>query len=82
MRALVLRDLYSDPERVVVTAHRGWSAAYPENTLLAFEKAVELAVDLVEWVFPPICSAPTRTATIDVSSNTASGASLLTLRMC
>ena len=25
-----------------VFAHRGWSGKYPENTMLAFEKAVEL----------------------------------------
>jgi len=33
---------------VLVVAHRGFSGAYPENTLLAFEKAVELGVDFVE----------------------------------
>ena len=27
-----------------VFAHRGWSGKYPENTMLAFEKAVELGV--------------------------------------
>lgn len=26
-------------------AHRGWSGLYPENTLLAFQKAIELGVD-------------------------------------
>ena len=29
-------------------AHRGFSAEYPENTLLAFEKALELGVDHLE----------------------------------
>jgi len=29
-------------------AHRGFSGVYPENTLLAFQKAVELGVDFVE----------------------------------
>ena len=31
-----------------VFAHRGWSGKYPENTMLAFEKAVELGVDGIE----------------------------------
>ncbi len=34
--------------RPVVAAHRGFSARYPENTLLAFEKAAQLGVDMVE----------------------------------
>ncbi|ABK61016.1 glycerophosphodiester phosphodiesterase [Clostridium novyi] len=29
-------------------AHRGFSSKYPENTLLAFEKAIELGVDGIE----------------------------------
>ena len=29
-------------------AHRGFSGMYPENTLLAFEKALELGVDAIE----------------------------------
>lgn len=33
----------------VVIAHRGWSARYPENTLTAFEKALELPVDGIEF---------------------------------
>lgn len=32
----------------VVEAHRGFSACYPENTLIAFEKAAQLGVDMVE----------------------------------
>ena len=31
-----------------VFAHRGFSGRYPENTMLAFEKAVELGVDGIE----------------------------------
>ena len=27
-----------------VFAHRGWSGKYPENTMLAFEKAIELVI--------------------------------------
>jgi glycerophosphoryl diester phosphodiesterase len=33
---------------MTVNAHRGYSAEYPENTLLAFEKAIELGADYVE----------------------------------
>ena len=34
--------------RIVVQAHRGFSARYPENTLLAVEKALEVGADRVE----------------------------------
>lgn len=44
-----LRQLYQMPGKTVVTAHRGFSGRYPENTLLAFRKAVELGVDIVEF---------------------------------
>lgn len=33
---------------IEVTAHRGYSSNYPENTLLAFEKAIENNVDEIE----------------------------------
>lgn len=33
---------------ILVEAHRGYCAKYPENTLLAFEKAIELGVDGIE----------------------------------
>ncbi|MCP4421279.1 MAG: glycerophosphodiester phosphodiesterase, partial [Chloroflexi bacterium] len=33
---------------VVVLAHRGWRGCYPENTMLAFEKAAELPIDGLE----------------------------------
>jgi glycerophosphoryl diester phosphodiesterase len=33
---------------VIVVAHRGFSGIYPENTLLAFEKAVEIGADFLE----------------------------------
>ena len=29
-------------------AHRGYSARYPENTLVAFAKAVEAGADMIE----------------------------------
>lgn len=44
-----LRSRYGFQGKPVVTAHRGFSGRYPENTLLAFTKAVELGVDVVEF---------------------------------
>jgi glycerophosphoryl diester phosphodiesterase len=44
-----LRSLYQRKTCPVVTAHRGFSGRYPENTLLAFRKAVEIGVDVVEF---------------------------------
>lgn len=32
-----------------VAGHRGYSSAYPENTLLAFQEAFQLGVDMVEF---------------------------------
>jgi glycerophosphoryl diester phosphodiesterase len=49
MPAPRLKELYDDPDKVVVTAHRGFSGRYPENTLLAFRQAVELDVDIIEF---------------------------------
>lgn len=38
-----------DPKtNVFVAAHRGWSEKYPENTMIAFEKAIEIGVDQIE----------------------------------
>ena len=34
--------------RPLAVAHRGYSARYPENTLLSAEKAIEAGCDLVE----------------------------------
>ena len=34
---------------ILVEGHRGACALYPENTLLSFEKAIELGVDAVEF---------------------------------
>jgi len=34
---------------ILTEGHRGYSAAYPENTLLSFEKAIELGVDVIEF---------------------------------
>lgn len=35
-------------ENIYVAAHRGWSSHYPENTISAFRKALELDVDQLE----------------------------------
>ena len=35
-------------KNIFVAAHRGWSSKYPENTMLAFKKAIELGVDQIE----------------------------------
>ena len=35
-------------KNIFVAAHRGWCAAYPENTMLAFKKALEVGVDQIE----------------------------------
>lgn len=35
-------------DNIFVAAHRGYSEKYPENTMLAFKKAVELGVDQIE----------------------------------
>jgi glycerophosphoryl diester phosphodiesterase len=34
---------------IMVAGHRGYKSAYPENTLLAFQKALELGVDMLEF---------------------------------
>ncbi len=34
---------------MAVIAHRGYSSKYPENTLLAFEKAIEIGADGIEF---------------------------------
>ncbi|MCK9265651.1 hypothetical protein M0P98_02010 [bacterium] len=34
--------------QIIVVAHRGFSSIYPENTMLAFDKAVQLKVDFIE----------------------------------
>ena len=46
---LNLRSRYGFHGKPVVTAHRGFSGRYPENTLPAFEKALELGVDIIEF---------------------------------
>ncbi|MFD1957733.1 glycerophosphodiester phosphodiesterase family protein [Paenibacillus thailandensis] len=34
---------------VLVSGHRGYKARYPENTLLAFQRALEIGVDMLEF---------------------------------
>lgn len=36
-------------QKVIVIAHRGWSAKFPENTLLAFREAIALGADAIEF---------------------------------
>jgi glycerophosphoryl diester phosphodiesterase len=38
----------SDQDFLII-AHRGWSAKYPENTLLAFDKAIEIGAKALEF---------------------------------
>ena len=35
-------------KNIFVAAHRGWCEKYPENTMLAFRKALEVGVDQIE----------------------------------
>jgi glycerophosphoryl diester phosphodiesterase len=44
-----LAKLYNNGKRPIVTAHRGFSGKYPENTLAAFEAAYSLGVDIIEF---------------------------------
>ncbi len=46
---LSLTDLHRDLDHMILTAHRGASADFPENTLCAFEHAVEAGADLIEF---------------------------------
>ncbi|KAA3656898.1 MAG: glycerophosphodiester phosphodiesterase [Chloroflexi bacterium] len=39
---------FADENGPVILAHRGWRGLYPENTMLAFEKAAELPIDGLE----------------------------------
>ena len=42
-------DAMYDESRILVDGHRGWMTKYPQNTLLSFEKAFDLGVDMVEF---------------------------------
>ena len=43
------KEIYNLPDKIVVTAHRGFSGKYPENTLVAFEEAVKIGADIIEF---------------------------------
>lgn len=40
---------YAKPDHIPVLGHRGICARYPENTLVSFEAALQLGVDLIEF---------------------------------
>jgi glycerophosphoryl diester phosphodiesterase len=44
----MIERLQNNPS-IIVAGHRGFKSAYPENTLLAFQKAVELGVEMLEF---------------------------------
>lgn len=43
-----MKPFFKDLRRPAVIAHRGGAARWPENTLLAFENAMKLGVDMLE----------------------------------
>ncbi len=45
----MLEQLFADDSRTVVTGHRGYSGAFPENTILAFEEAIRIGCHLIEF---------------------------------
>ena len=49
MTKVKLADIFSEPNRVVVTAHRGFSGKWPENTLPAFAAAIEFGSEIIEY---------------------------------
>lgn len=44
----MITRLQTNPS-IIVAGHRGWKSAYPENTLLSFQRAIELGVDMLEF---------------------------------
>jgi glycerophosphoryl diester phosphodiesterase len=44
----MIEHIQNNPS-IIVAGHRGFKFAYPENTLLAFQKALELGVDMLEF---------------------------------
>lgn len=42
----MIRDAFTN--RFVISGHRGYAARYPENTLLSFQEAIDLGVDMLE----------------------------------
>lgn len=41
-------EMLNNRDKIFVCAHRGYMAQYPENSILAFKKALELEVDAIE----------------------------------
>lgn len=39
----------NDKRNIIVAGHRGYKAKYPENTLLSFEEALKIGVDMLEF---------------------------------
>lgn len=44
----MIERLQSDPS-IIVAGHRGYKSAFPENTLLGFQKALDLGVEMLEF---------------------------------
>ena len=49
MNGRTLTELYQDHTHFMITAHRGASFEFPENTALAMRKAVEAGADMIEF---------------------------------
>jgi len=71
MRNLNLEKIYVDKKNVV-TAHRGFSGRFPENTLMAFREAVNIGADIIEFdirgtkdIVPVVLHDPTLDRTSD-----------------
>lgn len=45
---IIMEFLTQSTDNIFVAAHRGLSSKYPENTMIAFKKAVEAGVDQIE----------------------------------
>lgn len=43
-----MMDQLETSTKVTIAAHRGYSSKYPENTLLAFQKALDIHIDMIE----------------------------------
>ena len=49
MHCRSLTYYYEHPEYFMITAHRGASYEFPENTMLAMQKALEAGADMIEF---------------------------------
>lgn len=62
-----LEELYRKTERTIVTAHRGFSGRYPENTLTAMREAIRAGADILESISaPPPTAIPVLVARPDI----------------